>query len=75
MRSAVPQPVATKWEIWPPSIVRPAIVDVLNSEGIYVGSTTGMGLPLAMLPNGELLLARDDAESGGTVIVRMKGTR
>ncbi len=68
-------PDATMWALRTPHVVRPAIVDVFNSEGVYVGSTTGMGLPLAMLPNGELLFARDDEESGGTVIVRMKGTR
>lgn len=68
-------PDATMWALRTPHGVRPAIVDVFNSEGVYVGSTTGMGLPLAMLPNGELLFARDDEESGGTMIVRMKGTR
>jgi len=68
-------PDATMWALRTPHVVRPAIVDVFNSEGIYAGTTTGMGLPLAMLPNGELLFARDDEESGGVVIVRMKGTR
>lgn len=68
-------PDATMWALRTPHNARPAIVDVFNSEGVYVGSTTGMGLPLAMLPNGELLFARDDEESGGMVIVRMKGTR
>jgi hypothetical protein len=63
------------WALRTPSALKPAVVDVFNSEGVYVGSTTGMGLPLAMLPNGELLFARDDEESGGVVIVRMKGTR
>jgi len=68
-------PDGTMWALRTPHNVRPAIVDVFNSEGVYAGTTTGMGLPLAMLPNGELLFARDDEESGGVVIVRMKGTR
>lgn len=68
-------PDGTMWALRTPAALRPAVVDVFNSEGVYAGSTTGMGLPLAMLPNGELLFARDDAESGGMVIVRMKGTR
>ena len=68
-------PDGTMWALRTPHNVRPTIVDVFNSEGVYAGSTTGMGLPLAMLPNGELLFARDDEESGGVVIVRMKGTR
>ena len=68
-------PDGTMWALRTPQAVRPAVVDVFNSEGVYAGTTTGMGLPLAMLPNGELLFARDDAESGGVVIVRMKGTR
>ncbi len=29
----------------------------------------------AMLPNGKLLFARDEEESGGVVIACMKGTR
>lgn len=68
-------PDGTMWALRTPHNVRPAVVDVFNSEGVYAGATTGMGLPLAMLPNGELLFARDDEESGGVVIVRMKGTR
>ncbi len=68
-------PDGTMWALRSPAALKPAVVDVFNSEGVYAGSTTGMGLPLAMLPNGELLFARDDEESGGKVIVRMKGTR
>ncbi len=68
-------PDGTMWALRTPAALKPAVVDVFNSVGVYVGTTTGMGLPLAMLPNGELLLARDDAESGGMVIVRVKGSR
>ena len=68
-------PDGTIWALRTPAALKPAVVDVFNSEGVYVGTTTGMGLPLAMLPNGELLFARDDEESGGVLIVRKKGTR
>ena len=68
-------PDGTMWASRKPAALKPAVVDVFNTEGVYVGSTTALGLPLAMLPNGELLFARDDEESGGKVIVRMKGTR
>ncbi len=68
-------PDGTSWALRTPAELKPAVVDVFNSEGVYVGSTTGMGLPLAMLPNGELLFARDDELTGSILIVRMKGTR
>jgi hypothetical protein len=31
----------------------------------------GFDLPLGLLPNGELLVSREDPDSGGFVVVRM----
>lgn len=47
------------------------VLDVFGSDGAYVGSVSGFGLPLGLLPNGELLLSREDPDSGGFVVVRM----
>lgn len=54
---------------------RPAVVDVFTSDGAYAGTLRGMDLPLALLPNGELLVPRDDEDSGGQHLVRMRVTR
>jgi hypothetical protein len=53
----------------------PPVVDVFGPDGIYAGTMRGRGLPLALLPNGEMLFAQDDAESGGKVIVRVRVMR
>jgi hypothetical protein len=53
----------------------PAILDVFTSDGAYAGTIRGMQLPLALLPNGELLVPREDEDSGGQHLVRMKVTR
>jgi len=47
------------------------VLDVFGSDGAYVGSVSGFGLPLGLLPNGELLVSREDPDSGGFVVVRM----
>ncbi len=47
------------------------LLDVFGSDGAYVGQVKGFDLPLGLLPNGELLLSREDADSGGYVVVRM----
>ncbi len=53
----------------------PAVLDVFTSDGAYAGTIYGMRLPVALLPNGELLVPRDDEVSGGQHLVRMKVTR
>ncbi len=53
----------------------PAVLDVFTSDGAYAGTIRGMQLPLALLPNGELLVPREDEDSGGQHLVRMKMTR
>ena len=50
----------------------PPVLDVFDSDGAYAGTLKGFGLPVGLLPNGELLLPREDEESGGSVIVRMQ---
>lgn len=50
----------------------PARVDVFGTDGAYVGTLTGMRLPLGRLPNGEVLFPIDDEDSGGLVIARMQ---
>jgi hypothetical protein len=53
----------------------PPVVDVFGPDGVYAGTMRGRGLPLALLPNGEMLFAKDDEESGGKVIVRVRVVR
>lgn len=53
----------------------PPVVDVFGPDGVYAGTMRGRGLPLALLPNGEMLFAKDDEESGGKVIVRVRVSR
>lgn len=53
----------------------PPMVDVFGPDGVYAGTMRGRGLPLALLPNGEMLFAKDDEESGGKVIVRVRVAR
>lgn len=65
----------TMWALRTPHHVRPAVVDVFGTDGVYVGTVRGMGLPLGLQPNGELLFQQDDTASGGVVIQRTKVTR
>jgi hypothetical protein len=51
---------------------KPPVLDVFASDGAYAGTVTGFYLPVGLLPNGELLVPRDDEESGGLVITRMR---
>jgi hypothetical protein len=53
----------------------PEVVDVFGSDGAYVGTLTGMPLPLGLLPNGEMLFGRRDEDSGGQHLVRYRVTR
>jgi hypothetical protein len=54
---------------------KPPVLDVFGSDGAYVGTVSGFHLPVGLLPNGELLVPRDDEESGGLVIQRMRVTK
>jgi hypothetical protein len=62
------------WALRTPHQALP-VVDVFGPDGLYAGTMRGRGLPLALLPNGEMLFAKDDAESGGKVIVRVRVKR
>lgn len=53
----------------------PPVLDVFGSDGAYAGTVRGFGLPLGLLPNGELLVPQEDEESGGFVITRVRVTR
>jgi hypothetical protein len=64
----------TMWALRTPPRAAP-VVDVFGSDGVYEGTMRGRGLPLALLPNGELLFAKEDAESGGQVVARMRVRR
>lgn len=52
-----------------------SVLDVFSSDGAYAGTIHGMRMPVGLLPNGELLVPREDEMSGGYVIVRTKVTR
>jgi hypothetical protein len=53
----------------------PPVLDVFGSDGAYAGTVRGFGLPLGLLPNGELLVPQEDEESGGFVITRLRVTK
>lgn len=53
----------------------PPVLDVFASDGAYAGTVRGMRLPLGLLPNGELLVPREDEASGGLVLARMRISR
>ena len=53
----------------------PPVLDVFTADGAYAGTVRGIRLPLALLPNGELLVPRLDQETGGQHVVRMRVTR
>ncbi len=53
----------------------PPVLDVFGSDGAYAGTVRGFGLPLGLLPNGELLVPQEDEESGGFVITRLRVSR
>lgn len=65
----------TMWALRTPHNVSPAVVDVFGTDGVYVGTVRGLGLPLGLHPNGELLFQQEDTASGGVVIQRTKVTR
>jgi hypothetical protein len=48
------------------------VLDVFASDGAYAGTIRGMQLPVALLPNGELLVPVEDEDTGGTHIARMR---
>lgn len=65
-------PDATMWVQRTPPGVSPAVVDHFRSDGSYAGTTTGWRPPLAIHPNGELLIARPHESGTGEVIARVK---
>lgn len=63
---------ATMWVQRSVRNASPSVLDVFGPDGAYAGTIRGMNLPLALLPNGEVLFARADEDSGGQLIVRMR---
>lgn len=64
--------------LWVQRTVRNAetpVLDVFDSTGAYVGTVHDRRLPSGILPNGELLIPRDDEDTGGTFIARVRVTR
>lgn len=53
----------------------PPVLDIFGSDGAYAGTLRGFGLPLGLLPNGELLVPQEDEDSGGFVITRLRVSR
>lgn len=51
------------------------VLDVFGSDGAYAGTLSGYHLPVGILPNDEVLIPRDDEESGGIVIQRTRIVR
>ncbi len=45
-------------------------LDVFGPDGVYVGTLDGRGVPVGLLPNGEVLFVRARADGPGVVIVR-----
>lgn len=54
---------------------RPSTLDVFGTDGAYLGTVSGLNLPVGQLPNDELLVPIDDEASGGIQIARIRVTR
>lgn len=63
---------ATMWVRRSLAPERPVTLDVFGSDGAYAGTLSGHHLPVGLLPNGEYLIPRDDEDSGGVVIARVR---
>ena len=53
-----------------PGVVEASRLDVFGPDGVYVGTLEGRGVPVGLLPNGEVLFVRARADGPGVVIVR-----
>ena len=53
-----------------PGVVEARRLDVFGPDGVYVGTLEGRGVPVGLLPNGEVLFVRARADGPGVVIVR-----
>lgn len=51
------------------------VVDVFAPDGAYAGTMRDRSMPVAVMPGGDLLVPREDEDSGGTVLTRVKVTR
>jgi len=58
----------------PPGDTLP-VLDVFGTDGAYVGTLADGALPVALLPNGEILRPRPAAGGRGTVLTRWQVTR
>lgn len=52
-----------------------AVIDVFGTDGAYVGTLPDAALPVALLPNGELLRPRPSADGRGVVLTRWQVRR
>lgn len=62
----------TIWAQRTPTSAPVAVLDVFGSDGAYVGTTRALKMPVGRYPNGDLLVPREDAESGGVLLMRVK---
>lgn len=53
----------------------PVVLDVFGSDGAYAGTVSNYRLPVGVLPSDEVLMPRDDEESGGVIIQRTRIVR
>lgn len=62
----------TIWAQRTPAEAPVTVLDVFGPDGAYVGTTRALKMPVGRYPNGDLLVPRDDAESGGVLLMRVK---
>ena len=53
-----------------PGVADATRLDVFGPDGVYVGTLEDRGVPVGLLPNGEVLFVRARADGPGVVIVR-----
>lgn len=64
--------------LWVQRTIRRAanpVLDIFDPTGAYVGTVHDRQLPVGMLPNGDLLIPREDEDTGGTFLARVKVTK
>ena len=62
----------TIWAQRTPSSAAEAVLDVFGSDGAYVGTTRALKMPVGRYPNGDLLVPREDMDSGGVLLMRVR---
>jgi hypothetical protein len=54
--------------------VKPVVTDVFSKDGAYLGTVQGVRV-LRMLPGGDLLVSKDDDDTGGQLLARVSVSR